>query len=71
MLDDRLSSSTKAALTERVKELTCLYGIAQIAGGTPQGGNPQPGLSLEKIIQRIAELLPPPLRCTQRPLLRE
>jgi two-component system NtrC family sensor kinase len=51
MADDKLSFSTKAALAERVKELTCLYGIAQIAG--------QPGLSLEEIIQRIAGLLPP------------
>jgi len=51
MVDDQLSYSAKAALTERVKELTCLYGIAQIAG--------QPGISLEEIIQRIVELLPP------------
>jgi two-component system NtrC family sensor kinase len=51
MIDDRLSYSAKAALTERVKELTCLYGIAQIAG--------QPGISLEEIIKRIVELLPP------------
>ena len=51
MVDDQLSYSAKAALTERVKELTCLYGIAQVAG--------RPGLSLEKIIQRIVELLPP------------
>jgi two-component system NtrC family sensor kinase len=51
MADDKLSFSTKAALAERVKELTCLYGIAQIAG--------RPGLSLEEIIQRIAGLLPP------------
>jgi len=51
MVDDRLSYSAKAALTERVKELTCLYGIAQISG--------QPGLSLKEIIQRIVELLPP------------
>jgi len=51
MVDEQLSYSTKAALTERVKELTCLYGIAQIAG--------QPGISLEEIIQRIVELLPP------------
>jgi len=51
MVDGQLSDSTRAALTERVKELTCLYGIAQIAG--------QPGLSLEQIIQRIVELLPP------------
>jgi len=51
MVDEQLSYSTKAALTERIKELTCLYGIAQIAG--------QPGISLEEIIQRIVELLPP------------
>ncbi len=51
MVDDQLSFSAKAALTERVKELTCLYGIAQVAG--------QPGLSLEEIIQHIVELLPP------------
>lgn len=51
MVDDQLSYSAKAALTERVKELTCLYGIAQIAG--------QPGISLEEIVQRIVELLPP------------
>jgi len=50
MVDEQLSYSTKAALTERVKELTCLYGIAQIAG--------EPGISLEEIIQRIVELLP-------------
>jgi len=51
MVDDQLSYSAKVALTERVKELTCLYGIAQIAG--------QPGISLEETIQRIVELLPP------------
>jgi two-component system NtrC family sensor kinase len=50
MADDQLSYSTKAALTERVKELTCLYGIAQIAG--------DPDISLEEIIQHIVELLP-------------
>ena len=50
MADDQLSYSAKAALTERVKELTCLYGIAQIAG--------QPDISLEEIIQGIVELLP-------------
>ena len=51
MADDRLSHSAKAALIERVKELTCLYGIAQIAG--------QPDISLQEIIQGIVELLPP------------
>jgi len=51
MAGDQLPYSAKAALTERVKELTCLYGIAQIAG--------QPGISLEEIIQGVVELLPP------------
>ena len=51
MVDGRLSQSTEAALAERVKELLCLYGIAQIAA--------QPGISLEEIIQGIVELLPP------------
>ena len=39
------------ALRERVKELTCLYGIAQVAQ--------RPGLALEEILQGIVELLPP------------
>jgi len=51
MVDGQLPQSTEAALTERVKELTCLYGIAQVAA--------QPGISLEEIIQGIVELLPP------------
>ncbi len=51
MSGDKLSRSAQAALIERVKELTCLYGIAQIAG--------QPDISLEEIIQGIVELLPP------------
>ena len=51
MADGWLYPSTKAALAERVKELTCLYGIAQIAG--------EPGISLEQVVQRIVELLPP------------
>lgn len=38
-------------LRERVKELTCLYGIARVAA--------QSELSLEEILQRIVELLPP------------
>lgn len=38
-------------MRERVKELTCLYGIAQIAG--------TPGISLEEILQGIVELIPP------------
>ena len=51
MVDGQLSHATQAALAERVKELTCLYGIAQIAG--------EPGISLEEVLQRIVELLPP------------
>ena len=51
MTDNQLSYSAKAALTERVKELTCLYGIAQIAA--------QPDISLEEIVQGIVEILPP------------
>jgi len=39
------------ALRERVKELTCLYGIAQVAQ--------RPGLALEEMLQGIVELLPP------------
>ncbi len=41
----------QAALRERVKELTCLYGIAQIVE--------KPGILLKKILQGIVELLPP------------
>ncbi len=41
----------QAALRERIKELTCLYGIAQAVE--------QPGISLQKILQRIVRLLPP------------
>jgi two-component system NtrC family sensor kinase len=41
----------RADLRERVKELTCLYGIARVAE--------QPGLPLKGILQRIVELLPP------------
>ena len=51
MVDDQLSQSEKVALRERIKELTCLYGIAQIAR--------QPDKSLEDILQGIVDLLPP------------
>ena len=44
-------SQSEAALRERVKELSCLYEIAQIAG--------KPGVSLEEILHQIVELLPP------------
>ncbi|MBW2312225.1 MAG: hypothetical protein JRF35_14350 [Deltaproteobacteria bacterium] len=40
-----------AALRERVKELTCLYDIAQVVY--------RPGISLEEMLQDIVELLPP------------
>ncbi|NQS96896.1 MAG: hypothetical protein HQ591_00425 [candidate division Zixibacteria bacterium] len=42
---------TQVMLRERVKELTCLYGIAKITAS--------PDLSLDKILQDIVELLPP------------
>ena len=42
--------SSQAALRERVKELTCLYDIAQVAE--------QPDISLEQLLQKIVELLP-------------
>jgi len=51
MTDAEPSHSAVAALRERVKELTCLYGIAQIAG--------QPEVSQEEILRGIVELLPP------------
>jgi len=41
----------QAALRERVKELTCLYSIARVAE--------REGISLDGILQGIAELLPP------------
>ena len=41
----------QAALRERIKELTCLYGIAQVVE--------QPGISLADILHRIVRLLPP------------
>ncbi len=43
--------SAQVALRERVKELTCLYGIAQLVE--------RPGISLEEILQSIVKLLPP------------
>jgi two-component system NtrC family sensor kinase len=50
MTKGQSSYSEKLALRERVKELTCLYGIAQIAG--------RPGISLDQILQSVVELLP-------------
>jgi signal transduction histidine kinase len=42
---------TEWALRERVKELTCLYGIARVTQ--------PPGISLAEALQAIVELLPP------------
>ena len=41
----------QVALRERFKELECLYGIAKVAA--------LPGISLDSILQRAVELLPP------------
>jgi signal transduction histidine kinase len=46
-----LSQQTRASLRERIKELTCLYGIAQLAVRS--------GVPLGKILQEMAECLPP------------
>jgi len=46
-----VNHNMQAALRERVKELSCLYGIAKIAGA--------PELSLDEILQKIVGLLPP------------
>ncbi len=44
----------QAALRERIKELSCVYGIAQLVE--------QPGITLERILGGIADLLPPAMR---------
>jgi two-component system, NtrC family, sensor kinase len=41
----------QAALRERLKELTCLYGIAQVIE--------DPGITIDQALSRIVELLPP------------
>jgi len=46
-----LKHFSQAALQERVKELTCLYGMSQIAK--------QINISIEDLIYRIMELIPP------------
>jgi len=51
MASGRATQSAKVALRERVKELTCLYGIAQRAE--------KPGVSLDEILHSIVALLPP------------
>lgn len=51
MSRERTPWATEAALEERVKELTCLLKVAQIAG--------KPGVSLEEILRHTIELLIP------------
>jgi signal transduction histidine kinase len=46
-----ISQQTRASLRERIKELTCLYGIAQLAE--------RRGVRLGQTLQEIAECLPP------------
>lgn len=43
--------NAQVGLRERIKELTCLFGIARFAA--------QPGMALEEMLRGIAELLPP------------
>jgi len=50
-MESRSDLKAAAALRERVKELTCLYGIAELSG--------RPEASLAEILRGIAELLPP------------
>lgn len=47
----------KRDLRERVKELTCLYGIMQIAV--------RPNTTLEDLLQNIVNLLPPAMQCPE------
>ncbi|HVP38019.1 MAG TPA: ATP-binding protein [Candidatus Saccharimonadales bacterium] len=51
MAADSMPDRVEWALRERVKELTCLYGIAR--------AERTPGLSLAELMQQIVELLPP------------
>jgi two-component system NtrC family sensor kinase len=46
-----ISGGTARALQERVKELTCLYGISQIGA--------KPGSSLDEVLRAIIALVPP------------
>jgi signal transduction histidine kinase len=49
--DALVTRHAQVALRERVKELTCLYGIAQLVE--------RPDITLDEILQGIVELLPP------------
>jgi len=42
---------TQSALRERVKELTCLYGIAKVAR--------RPGIQVDEFLREVVDLLPP------------
>jgi two-component system NtrC family sensor kinase len=46
-----VSHRTQIALGERIKELSCLYGIAQIAA--------EPGYTLDDVMRNVVGLLPP------------
>ncbi len=56
-VSDDIHDLSLRMLRERVKELSCLYAIARIAG--------EPGLSLGSILERIANLLPPAWQYTE------
>lgn len=45
-----VSQLAHASLRERIKELTCLYSLAQLAD--------RPGIRLEEVVQGVADLLP-------------
>ena len=49
-MSKHISGSVEAELRERIKELTCLYGIAQIAG--------RPDITKDEIVHGIVEILP-------------
>lgn len=51
IIDALMNRRAQESLRERVKELTCLYGIAKIVEQTDK--------SLEKVLQDIVELFPP------------
>lgn len=46
-----LQRRLQAALRERIKELTCLLGIAKLTA--------QAGISMDEVLQKVVELLPP------------
>jgi two-component system NtrC family sensor kinase len=46
-----LNHSSQAALRERVKEMTCMYGISQLMA--------KPEISFEEFLQGVVELMPP------------